>query len=271
MRSTRAAFLIATAVTCAGCFQMSTVMKINGDGSGTVEHRMLFTKQALAQLRQFGALGGGRGAIDPTSEEQARDMASALGPGVTYVSSTPVTTPTGEGRDAIYSFADVNQVRVATQPASPGGVTIRTPALTTEPDALTFSLTREPNGNAVLHVHVPESKLAAAIASNATTLPQQMPMIKAMLGGARIALAVDTAGPLVRASTPHVVAPGAPGGGRVTLLEVDLDELLKDSDALLARVQAAKTSDEVKAALKDAPGLKMVLEREITIEFTPAK
>jgi hypothetical protein len=253
---------------------MSTVMKINGDGSGTVEHRMLFTKQALAQLRQFGALGGGRGAIDPTSEEQARDMASALGPGVTYVSSTPVTTPTGEGRDAIYSFADVNQVRVATQPAAPGGVTIRTPALTTEPDALTFSLTREPNGNAVLHVHVPESKLAAAIASNATTLPQQMPMIKAMLGGARIALAVETAGPLVRASTPHVVAPGAPGapgGGRVTLLEVDLDELLKDSDALLARVQAAKTSDEVKAALKDAPGLKMVLEPEITIEFTPAK
>lgn len=245
---------------------MSTVMKINGDGSGTVEHRMLFTKQALAQLRQFGARGGG-GAIDPTSEEQAREMAAALGPGVSYVSSTPVTTATGEGRDAVYAFADVNQVSVATQPAAPGGVTIRTPALTTEPDALTFSLTREANGNAVLHVHVPESKLAAAIASNAATLPQQMPMIKAMLGGARIALAVETAGSLVRASTPHVDVPGR----RVTLLEVDLDELLKDSDALLARVQAAKTSDEVKAALKGAPGLKMALEREITIEFTPAK
>jgi len=265
MRSTRAALLTVIALACAGCFQMSTVMKINGDGSGTVEHRMLFTKQALAQLRQFGARGGGRGLIDPTSEDQAREMASALGPGVTYVSSTPVTTATGEGRDAIYAFADVNQVRVATQPAAPGGVTIRTPTLTTEADALTFSLTREANGNAVLHVHVPESKLAAAIASNAATLPQQMPMIKAMLGGARIALAVETAGPLVRASTPHV------DGRHVTLLEVDLDELLKDSDALLARVQAAKTSDEVKAALKDAPGLKMVLERELTIEFTPGK
>ena len=262
--SVRLALILLTMFGCTACFQMSTVMKVNGDGSGTVEHRMLFTAKALVQLRQFAALGGGR-AVDPTSEQQAREMASALGPGVTYVSSTSVKTPTGEGRDAIYSFTDVNQLRVATQPAAPGGITIRTPVLTTEADALTFSLSHETNGNRVLHVIVPENKLIDAIASNAATLPQQMPMIKSMLAGAQIALTVEPAGALVRASTPYA------DGKRVTLLEVDLDELLKDSDALLARVQAAKTPEEVKAALKDAPGLKMTLAREITIEFTPEK
>jgi hypothetical protein len=264
MRLSSAAIIAFAAVVSTGCFQMSTVMKVNGDGSGTVEHRMLFTTKALAQLRQFAALGGGR-AVDPTSEQQARDMASTLGPGVTYVSSTPVTTPTGEGRDAIYAFTDVNQLRVATQPAAPGGMTIRTPALTTEADALTFALTHEANGNRVLHVIVPESKLIDAIATNAATLPQQMPMIRSMLAGAQIALTVETAGPVVRASTPYA------NGNRVTLLEVDLDELLKDPDALLARVQAAKTPEEVKAALKDAPGLKMALARELTIEFMPPR
>ena len=250
------------AVTCAGCFQMTTVMKINADGSGTVEHRMLFTTQALAQLRQFAALGGGR-AVDPTSEQQAREMAAALGPSVTYVSSTPVKTPTGDGRDAVYAFTDVSQLRVATQPAAPGGVSIKAAGVKTDAEALTFSMTHDANGTAVLHVNVPENALVEAIASNAATLPQQLPVFKSMLAGAHITLLVEPSGSIVRASTPYVE------GQRVTLLEVDLDQLLKDPDALLARVQAAKTPDEVKAALKDVPGLKMTLEREITIEFTP--
>jgi hypothetical protein len=261
----RTLLILLVAVSCSGCFQMTTVMKINGDGSGTVEHRMLFTTQALAQIKQFGALGGRGQAVDPTSEQQAREMAAALGPGVTYVSSTPVKTPTGEGRDAIYSFTDVSQIRVATQPAPPGGVTIRTPTLTTDVDTVTFSMARDPGGNPVLHVNVPESALVQGISTNAATLPQQLPMIKTMLAGAYITLMVEPAGTLVRASTPHV------DGQRVTLLEVDLDTLLKDPDALLARVQAAKTHDEVKKALEDVPGLKLTIAPEITIEFTPAR
>lgn len=245
---------------------MATVMKVNGDGSGTVEHRMLFTTQALMQLRQFAALGGGRGqTIDPTSEQQAREMAAALGPGVTYVSSTPVKTPTGEGRDAVYAFTDVNQLRVSAQPAAPGGITIRTPGLSTDAETLTFSLTRETGGHAVLRIKVPEPAIIDAIASNAPVVSQQLPMIKAMLAGARLSLVVEPAGQLVRTSSPYVE------GQRVTLLEVDLDAVLKDSDALVAKLQAAKTPEEVKAALKEVPGLKMSLEREITVEFTPAK
>jgi hypothetical protein len=244
---------------------MTTVMKVNGDGSGTVEHRMLFTAQALAQLRQFAALGGGRGqAVDPTSEQQAREMASALGPGVTYVSSSPITTPTGQGRDAIYAFTDVNQLRVSAQPAAPGGGTIKAQGLSPHAEVLTFSLTREANGNAILHIKVPEPALIDALRSNADTTPQQMAMIKSLLAGARVTLGVEPSGQLVRTSSAYV------DGARVTLLAVDLDEVLKD-ETLVARVQAAKTPEEMKAALKDVSGLKMTLEPEITIEFTPAK
>jgi hypothetical protein len=262
MQLLRVATLLAAAVTCGGCFQMSTVMKLRGDGSGTIEHRMLFTAQALQQLRQFAALGG-RGQIDPTSEEQAREMAAALGPGVTFVSSTPVSTPAGEGRDAVYAFSDVSQLHVAAQPAAPGGTSIRTPGFSTDSDALTFSLTREANGNAVLHVNVPQPAIVDAMSSNAAT-PQQIAMVKALLAGARIALSVEPAGTIVQTTSPFVDGP------RVTLLEVDLDQVLKD-ESLIAKLQAAKTADELTAAVKDVPGLKVSIEREITIEFTPAK
>ena len=252
------------ALSCTGCFQMTTVMKLKGDGSGTIDHRMLFTTQALAQLRQFAALGGGRGAIDPTSEQQAREMATALGPGVTYVSSQPVTTATGQGRDAIYAFADVNQLRVAAQPAPPGGGAIRAPGIDTDAATLTFSLTHEPNGNAVLHINVPEPSLFENFGSNSAAT-QQLPMFKSMLAGARISLGVEPAGAIVKSTSPFV------DGQRVTLLEVDLDRVLKDSDALIAKLQAARSNDEMKAILRETPGLKMTLEREITIEFTPQK
>jgi len=56
-------------------------------------------------------------------------------------------------------------------------------------------------------------------------------------------------------------------GQRVTLLEVDLDRVLAD-EAFLARLQAAKTPDELRAVTKNAPGLKINLDPEITVEFT---
>lgn len=245
------------------CFQMTTVLKVNGDGSGTINHQMVYTKAALAQLKQFAAFGGGRGgSADPLSEQQARDMTASIGPGVTYVSSELITTPLGQGRDAIYAFTDVSQLRISTQPATPGGLTVRTQAFSTQSESITFTMTHEANGNAVLHIHVPEPNYLDAFAS-----PQaagQIGMIKTMLAGARVLLAAEPVGTLVRTSSPYAE------GQRVTLLEVDLDQVLKD-ETLLPRVQAATTPDEAKAIIKGAAGLKINLDPEITIEFTPAK
>jgi hypothetical protein len=261
MTSSRLAALLITAVTCSGCFQMATVMKLKGDGSGTIEHRMLFTRQALAQLKQFAALGGGAQGIDPTSEQQARDMAAALGPGVTYVSSNPISTPAGEGRESAYAFTDVNQLRLGTVPAPPGGASIQAGGLSTTADTLTFSFTRDPNGNAALRINVPDSSLVNTLSTNAAA-PQQMTMIKSLLAGARVLLEVEPEGTLVRTNSAYVEGP------RVTLLDVDLDQVLRD-ELLIARLQAAKTPDDLKAAVKDVPGLKITLEREIIVEFAP--
>jgi hypothetical protein len=245
------------------CFQMTTVLKVNGDGSGTINHQMVYTKAALAQLKQFAALGGGRGGgADPLSEQQARDMTASIGPGVTYVSSELIAAPLGQGRDATYAFTDVSQLRISTQPAAPGGLTVRTQGFSTQAESITFTMTHEANGNAVLHIHVPEPNYLSAFGS-----PQaagQIGLIKTMLAGARVLLAAEPAGTLVRTSSPYAE------GQRVTLLDVDLDQVLKD-DTLLPRVQAAATPDEAKAILMGAAGLKINLDPEIRIEFTPVK
>ena len=150
----------------------------------------------------------------------------------------------------------------SSKPATPPGLPINNPALKGDAESVTFSITQNPNGNAVLHIHVPEPNFLDALGAKGAA--SQIPMIKTLLGGARVLLAVEPEGTLVRTTSPFV------DGGRVTLLEVDLDEVLKD-ETLIARLKAATTQDEAKAAVRAAAGVKINLDREITVEFTPAK
>jgi hypothetical protein len=256
----RAMCVIGAALASSACFQMTTVLKVAADGSGTIEHRMLYSPAALVQLRQFASLGGGGQAFDPLSEQQAREMTASIGPGVTYVSSEPISTPAGQGRASIYAFTDVSQLRISTQPAAPAGLKIKTQGFSTEGESVTFAMSRNAAGHAVLQINVPEPNFLDALGSpNATA---QIGMIKTLLAGARVLLAAEPAGTVVRTTSPYVE------GSRVTLLEVDLDEVLKD-ETLLPRLQAAKTPDEAKSIVKSAAGLKINLDRAITIEFTP--
>jgi hypothetical protein len=231
---------------------------------------MLVTKQALAQLRNFGALGGGRGgaALDLTSEEQARALVDSLGPGVAYISSTPIDNGLSQGRQTTYAFTDVGQIRISQQPQT-GGLSVRTQDFNPAAGDITCSMTHEANGNAVMHINLPELNLSGANLGGGATagnpaLAQQLAMVRALLAGARVSIGVEPAGQLVKTNSPFV------DGSRVTLLEVDLDKVL-GNEAVLTALQSATTSDQMKAALKDVPGLKMVMDREVTIEFTPAK
>src|SRR5262245_156342 len=262
MRCARRSLFLALLLPTTACFNMTTVLKVNGDSAGTIEHTMVFTPSAIAQLKQFALFAGrGRGGepFDPLSEQQARDMATAVGEGVIYVSSQPITTPPGQGRAAIYSFGDVNQLKISTQPAAPKGLS--TAGLDSS-EAVTFSMTHEANGNAMLHIHVPEPNWIGTIGTlNANG---QLALIKTLLAGAKILLAVEPNGALVKTSSPYVE------GQRVTLLEVDLDEILKDQ-TLIPRLSAAKTQEEVLEIMRHAAGLKINLDREITVEFSPPK
>src|SRR5437016_10474279 len=196
MRYLRIGLMFTATAVSGGCFQMTDVLKLNGDGTGTIEHRMTFTATALKQMRQLQMIGGGRGAFDPTSEKQARDLAVTIGTGVTYVSSGPIQTATGEGRESTYAFSDVNQLGIATQPAPPDGVSIRAGGLTTDSETIKFTLTHEPNGNAVLHIHTPPPTFLESIRKGAA--PNQFTMIRQMLAGAQVLLTVEPAGTIVR-------------------------------------------------------------------------
>jgi hypothetical protein len=271
MRRLRLSLTLLAAIGLAGCFQSSTIINVNADGSGTIYERMLLTGAALAQLRAFAALGGGGGQdVNPITEDQARAAATSMGSGVTYVSSTPIANGDAQGRAIVYAFTDINQVRISQQPPAPGGMTIRAPGVNTaDGPAVTFALARQPDGNLLLRIIVPTPKVPPAdtappAGAGPRSSPQQVAMIKQLIAGAHLSIAVEPSGHLVRTSSPFVE------GQRVTLLDLDLDEATKD-EAVVSRLQGVRSLDDAKAALKDVPGVKINFDPEITIEFTPEK
>lgn len=275
MRLMQTAGLVALTLSFGGCFQSTTILRVKADRSGTIEQRSVLSTVAIGQLKQFAQLGGGKQvSADPLSEDQARALAASIGPGVTYVSSTPVRTDTMEGRDSVYAFPDINTLRISNQPAAPGGIAVKADSLG-PPQTISFSLEPQADGNQVLRIHMPEMKQlpgvpvqlpgasAGATAAQAATA-EQIAMAKQMFAGMRMTIVVEPEGRVVTTNSPFVDA------NRVTLFDLDFDQLTANPESLAA-LQGVKTPEEVQALVKTLPGLKFTMEREITIEFAPGK
>jgi hypothetical protein len=269
-RILRLSAALLTTIVSTGCLQSTVLVKVNSDGSGTIDNQMLMTAAGLTQMRMLaGVLGGRNGQpVDPFSERQMRELGDQMGEGVTFVSSKPIKTAGSEGRETLYSFRDITKLRVSETPETPGGASVRAGGVALgagQETQVTIDLAKTPAGTVLLTFHTPADPLGGLVerfgSSNGTgtAIP---PEVREMLGGMRVALRVEPAGRLVRTSSPYV------DGKTVTLFDIDVDALLKD-EAALSRLQNAKTASEASAALKGVPGLKLNLEPEITIEFAP--
>jgi hypothetical protein len=272
MQFLRLSVVLACATLGGGCFQSTALIKVNADGSGTIEHQTLITAAALSQVRQLaGVFGGGARPVDPFSEDQARETAGKMGEGVTLVSSTPLKTAAGEGRANIYGFRDITRVRF-NQVATPGSTSVRASGLSiggTDLGTVAFDLRPLDDGAARLTLHLPGNLLdtlvnqaSGPIGGRRAVPADQLATLGQALAGMRLSIRVEPAGRLVRTSSPYV------DGKTVTIFDLNMDELLRE-ETTLQRLMNAKTAAETTAVLKDAPGIKINLDREITIEFAP--
>jgi hypothetical protein len=272
MRLFRFAPIVLAALAASGCFQSTTLIHVNADGSGTLEQTTLVTQAAMRSLRQVWAMRAEEGAKAPDlfSTAQARQVAEAMGGGVSLVSLTPIKNADGEGSRTVFSFRDISQLQAKQRPSdstdafAPAGLDV---------PQIHFAVTREPNGHALLRITMPPSKPwtpqgTAPEGSGArpqTRLPpEQLAMVKQMFAGTRLAVTIEPAGQLVKTSCPFV------DGNRVTLVDVAFDQLLANDTAFL-RLQSARSIEDVRAAMKDVPGLRVSLDPEVTIEFAPAR
>ena len=251
---------LVAALASTACIDMVTTVHVKADGTGTIVARMLYTRESQQRLQDFAPLlGGGAGRLPKLTEADAAAAAGRFGPGVTFVSASPINNPDGEGIEATYAFKDVNQLSLG---ATPPQLSMPDTSMGAGGPPIRFSLTSEPS---VLRIETPPPDFSAAAAlqpdPQSPLDPNLLSVVRNLIQGAHVAVMVEPSGAIVKTNAPYVDGP------RIVLLDVQIDELFSETG--FARLGTLKSLDDLKAFVKDTPGVKITLERDLSIEFRP--
>lgn len=257
----------AVALISTGCFRVTHTLNLKADGTGTIASTVAVSQQ-FAQ--QAGAMMTAQGGSLVPTEAAMRASAKNLGPGVRFVSSTPYKTGAFQGITAIYAFDDVSKLSWNMEQAMTGSMNLpgRDSNGTPDPDAaIRLSLARGAAGSTLVIGMPkipdvdPEQKTAAQQqAQQAQANPQLEAMMKQMLQGMLLEVAINIDGKIVKTNAPYVE------GSRVVLMRMDGDQLLK-SGAGASQLLKISQNGDVKKMLSQVPGLKIVLAPEVRVEF----
>jgi len=262
----------------AGCFQVSTLVKVRPDGSGTLEETVLMRKELLGQMKAMGEQMGDKDTKEKDketpgmlSEEALRKKANELGEGVTYVSSKKVTTEKFEGYKAVYSFKDINKLKFNQNPSGsiPGS---QSPAQEEDgkKESVVFKLTKGDMSRLI--ITMPENEPADKPGESKGKIKKDMPddpnsealmaQMKELFEGMKMGLEVEVMGAIVQTNATHR------DGSKVILMDIDLGKLFEQKENLKKfSAQKPDTIEDAKKLMKDIPGIKVELNKEVTIEF----
>jgi hypothetical protein len=268
MRVARAVALLFATTTLTACLNSSTIVKLKPDGSGTVEQITLVNTAALKGMMPGAEKQGGGPVIN---REDLERTAARMGEGVRLLSAEKATGDPGfEGTKAIFAFDDINQIQISQDPNMSGGTTGRLSSEPTADDPVKFKFTRGATSS-TLTINYIDRPPAGSVQPNPAgqgdmpdfTNPMIMNMLKTMFQGFKINIGLEVVGNIVKTNAEYV------NGQRITLLEMDVAELLADEAklrALQGKLGAAPSLSAVKPLLKDIKGIK-IDGPSISVEF----
>ena len=274
-----------------GCLQVDTLIKVKPDGSGTIEETFMMSKEVVQLMKGMfeqmmeGLAEPGKGppakqpeqkqakeSFDLFDEAKLKQEAGTKGEGVTYVSGKKITTDTFEGYKAIYAFADINKLKLNQNPSHsvPSGPSGSDSENKEEP--VTFHFTK--GGPATLIVKLPEEKpVKKDDSAESAEAPKPSPaekqqsemmlaQMKQMFKGMKIVMAIEVEGAVVQTNATHRE------GSRITMMELDFGKLLEMPEKLLQFSQLEpETLEDAKKFMKDLPGIKAEMNKEVMIKF----
>ena len=267
-----------------GCLQVEKIVKLNPDGSGTIEETVVISKAFAEEMKQItsglGALGGEKpatGAHPPAfnimDEKKLKEAAGKMGEGVTFVSAKPITTATGEGFTAVYAFTDIRKINVSkdmndSMPKSGGPGLEMKPKTDKKEEPITFEFTK--GAPSSLTIKLPPPDLTAKKSAEKKDEPAEAAggeemaamMAQQMFKDMKMTVAVEVAGKVAQTNAAHVA------GSRVTLMEMDFNKVLANPGKFKALVKAQpKSLGEAEAQLKGVDGIKIETQPKVTVKF----
>jgi hypothetical protein len=255
-----------------GCLQVNTKVNLNKDGSGTIEETVVMKTEVINMMKEFAM------SFDSTKSEEfsmfkeseLKEKAANYGVGVKYVSGEKVTMGNYEGFKAIYSFDDINKLKINPSPDDkmPLGNEMMTKDEKPADDLLKFNFKK---GNpSTLVINLPKPKMDEKSKTEDETIEvedsvansAQMDKLIEMFSGMKMTMSFNINGDIEETDASFV------DGSKVTLMQIDFAEIIKHKD-VLENLQKSKpeTMEQFKEAIGDLPGIKVEFKEQVTIKF----
>jgi hypothetical protein len=268
-----------------GCFQVETVIKVNRDGSGTVEESMLMSKKAIAQLtglmQDFAGQDGKKPKEKPPvfdlyDPPQLKARAARMGEGVSYLSGRRVEEKEFQGYRATYAFKDINRLVMHQNPGKDlagGAATIddgskpdKVPVIFRfskgTPSTLTISHQREKASGKPRQTEIYEEPVNEKIPKADAGTGEDVEKFLEIMQGMKFSLAIEVQGNVVQTNATHRE------GSRITVMDLDFGKLLGKPEQLAGmKALQMQSLDDAKQVLKAIPGMKIDLNDELTVSF----
>jgi hypothetical protein len=237
-----------------GCLQVEQTINLKPDGSGTIVISTVMSKEAMDQIKAMGGEGGKNPLDEMMSEEKAKEQAEKMGEGVKFVKAEKVKTDKGEGAKITFSFADISKVKMDVNlgDAAPQKGDAKPP--------VSFQFTKGSPAKLTMTMNHPPQDKKAADAPEDPNEAAGFAMAQQMMKGMRITMNLNVDGTLVATNATHK------DGNKITLMDVPMDELLKDPKKFKESQKAGSFTDAM-SVFKDVPGLKVESKPTVTVEL----
>jgi hypothetical protein len=257
-----------------GCIEISTLVKVNKDGSGTVEETVFISKEIIEMISELE-----KAFMEDTSdyqpfkfynEDELRSQAKQFGDEVIYVSSRSIERDDKEGYLVMYEYRDLNRLRINQNPNSRVKLESFEDEAEVEEELITFSYIKgTPNE---IRIQMPAEEFVKdtteetaevtesdVVQQDTSEMDEQIAKVFKDL---RVSMWVDVEGEITKTNAEYVK------GSRITLLDIDFGKLLENTDKLQEFREAdPQNFEEVKAILKNIPGVEVDLNEVITIQY----
>jgi len=245
----------------AGCLQEEKILKLNADGSGTIEERVVRSKEMAAFYQQMSAQSQGViSTPDIFNESRFKAAATEIGHGVTFVSAKNLKGEKGDGFAVVYAFSDINKVKLDPNPGDLMSAD-SSAKIGQDKEFITFRFTKGKPSE--LHVSLPSAdKKSKDIDLSKQADDQLIQALREGMKDMRSSLRIEVAGAIRETNAEYH------GNSWVTLSEMDMKKITANPERFKALIKAGPLSPRsTKAMLPGVDGVEIEIAPEVTIKF----
>lgn len=270
---------LAVAVVLPSCFESHSTVKLNKDGSGTIENKIIMSAQMAGMMNAAAAQEGADVKNPLTDEAQYKDNVKKMGEGVEFTGLKPLKFDDGrQGVVVSYKFADIRKVKMEPGEAGPPGGEEADKEKDAKATPIVFDFT--PGDKAKLTIKMPPPAKVEAkpeekkddkkaddgepnVAEGAGDQDAAaMAMMAPMMQGMRVSMVIETSGNISETNaTFHE-------GNKITLMDIDFGKLMAKPEF----AKKLKSPDDMKdfakfSAIAKEAGANIEAKPEVTVTF----